>query len=143
GERGLPLTPAVTEAAREAGLGDRVRIVDAGDAFSFAFGMSRPAVVVSRGLVQSVDPGELAAVLHHERYHVANYDPLKVVLARSLPEALFFIPALRELRERYIASRELAADRRAMSRSGSGGLAGALYKVIAGPPGVSLGASAA
>ena len=86
--------------------------------------LSTNHVAVSRGLVESVSSDELAAVLHHERYHVANYDPLKVVLARSLPDSLFFLPALGELRGRYVAGRELAADRRAMTRSGAPSVAG-------------------
>jgi len=142
-ERSLPMPPALAEAAEEADLGGRVRLVDADGAFSFAYGMPRPNVAVSRGLVESVSSDELAAVLHHERYHVANYDPLKVVLARSLPDSLFFLPALGELRGRYVAGRELAADRRAMTRSGAPSVAGALFKVIAGPPDVDLGAAAA
>jgi hypothetical protein len=74
---------------------------------------------------------------------VANYDPLKVVLARSLPDALFFLPALGELRGRYAAGRELAADRRAVRETGAGTVAGALFKVVGGPPGVDLATAAA
>jgi Zn-dependent protease with chaperone function len=142
-KRSLALTPGLAEAAEEADLVGRVRLVDAEGAFSFAYGMARPSVAVSRGLLESVSSDELVAVLHHERYHVANYDPLKVVLARSLPDSLFFLPALGELRGRYVAGRELAADRRAMERSGTPTVAGALFKVIAGPPDVDLGAAAA
>jgi Zn-dependent protease with chaperone function len=142
-ERRLPLTPAVADAAQNADLADRVGMVDAADAFSFAYGMGRPRVVVSRGLVESVAPDELAAVLHHERYHVTNYDPLKVVLARSLPDALFFLPALGELRGRYVAGRELAADRRAVRKTDTGTVAGALFKVVGGPPDIDLATAAA
>jgi hypothetical protein len=142
-ERRLPLPPAVAEAAQDAGLADRVGVVDAAESFSFAYGMGRPRVVVSRGLVDSVAPAELAAVLHHERYHVTNYDPLKVVLARSLPEALFFLPALGDLRGRYVAGRELAADRRAVRKTDTGTVAGALFKVVGGPPDIDLATAAA
>src|SRR2546429_7914322 len=105
--------------------------------------MPRPAVAGSRGMLESVSPDELAAVLDHERYHVANYDPLKVVLARSLPDSLFFLPVLGELRGRYVAGRELAADRRAVQKSGASSLARGLFKVISGPTGGDLRAAAA
>ena len=36
-------------------------------------------------------------MLEHERYHVCNLDPLKVVLVRALSAALFFLPALDSL----------------------------------------------
>ena len=142
-ERSVPLTPGLAEAAERAHLSGRVRLVDAPEAFSFAYGMARPTVAVSRGMIEAVSGDELAAVLDHERYHVANYDPLKVVLARSLPDSLFFLPALGELRGRYVAGRELAADRRAVQKSGVSSVAGALFKVISGPAGVDLSAAAA
>ena len=100
-------------------------------------------VVVSSGLVESVSAEELDAVLAHERYHVRNYDPLKVVLVRTLPSAFFFLPVLRELRTRYLAGRELAADQRTLSRHGRAVLAGALYKVVGGPGWAELGPAAA
>jgi len=142
-DHSLPLTPTVTGAAVDACLEGRVRLVEAADAFSFAYGMTRPQVAVSRGLVESVSDEELAAVLHHERYHVTNFDPLKVVLARGLPDALFFLPVLRELRGRYVTGRELAADRRAMRKTDAPSVAGALFKVVGGPPGVDLATAAA
>ena len=136
--------PEVVQArAERAGLDRRVVGVDDDAAVSFTFGLLHPRVALSRGLWEALDPDELAAVLEHERYHVENHDPLKVVLARSLPSALFFLPALRHLRDRYASAGELAADRRAMSSSGAANLAGALYKVVAGPPGIALGATAA
>ena len=143
GDRSVAPPASLADGARAADLEGRVDLVDADGAFSFTYGMSQPRVAVSRGLIDSVSDEELTAVLDHERYHVSNYDPLKVVLARSLPDSLFFLPALSELRSRYVAARELAADRRAMRRAGPAPLAGALYKVIAGPPDVDLGAAAA
>jgi Zn-dependent protease with chaperone function len=121
----------------------RVGIVDASEPYSFSYGSFRPRVVVSRGLLESVETGELDAVLVHERYHVRNLDPLKVLIARTLPVAFFFLPVLRELQRRYVAGRELAADRSAMRACGRGSVAGALYKVVAGPPSAALGAAAA
>ena len=143
GERRRPLPPALNEAAKKADLDGRVHLVEDDSAFSFAYGVTRPQVAVSRKLVDSLSPEELSAVLNHERYHVVNYDPLKVVLARSVPDSLFFLPALGELRGRYVVGRELAADRRAMRSVGPGPVAGALYKVVAGPPTLHLGAAAA
>lgn len=139
----VALPSALDCSARAVRLGGRVDLVDAPGSFSFTHGMVRPRVAVSRGLVDAASEEELDAVLHHEAYHVVNYDPLKVVLARGLPRALFFLPTLGELQGRYVASRELAADRRAMRRAGTASLAGALYKVVAGPAGLDLGAAAA
>jgi beta-lactamase regulating signal transducer with metallopeptidase domain len=108
-------------------------LVDAPESFSFVYGLLAPRVAVSRGLVEAASANELSAVIEHERYHAQNLDPLKVVLARSLSAALFFLPVLGALRARYIADCELAADRQAITRCGTSSLAGALVKVIRGP----------
>lgn len=125
--------PDVAAAASEAGMAGRLRFVDCADRFSFAYGALAPKVALSRGLAEHATAAELRAVLHHERYHVRRLDPLKVLLARALPATLFFLPTLRDLRARYVARRELAADRRAVRQCGRGALAGALMKVVGGP----------
>jgi Zn-dependent protease with chaperone function len=139
----VSLSEELDRAAGRAGLAGRLVLVDSSEAFSFTYGAVTPRVAVSRGLVAATSPSELDAVFEHERYHVRNLDPLKVVLARALPATFFYIPALRELRARYIAGRELAADRRAVETCGRAPLAGALLKVVRGPRWPELGAAAA
>jgi Zn-dependent protease with chaperone function len=134
---------SLVEAARQIGLAGRVVLVDAGDSFSFAYGVMTPRVAVSRGLLERATEDELRAVLEHERYHVRNIDPLKAAIVRVLSEALFILPALESLRTRYVASRELAADRRAVALCGRRPLAGALLKVVRGPDWSELGGAAA
>jgi hypothetical protein len=139
----VPLPGDLEQAARRAGLAGRLVLVDSGEAFSFTYGAVTPRVAISRGLVAAASARELDAVLAHERYHVRNLDPLKVLLARALPATFFYLPALRELRVRYVAGRELAADRRALASCGRTPLAGALLKVVRGPGWPELGAAAA
>jgi Zn-dependent protease with chaperone function len=129
--RELPGPLAAT--AAQAGLSGRVVLVDARESFSFVYGVLVPRVAVSRGLLEGVSDRELRAVLEHERYHVRNLDPLKVVLVRALSAALFFLPALDSLRAHYVAARELAADRHAVAVCGRRPLAEALLKVVRGP----------
>ena len=138
-----PGPPQLAEAVRRAGLAGRVCMLESAERFSFAYGAFAPRVAISRGLVEAASREELGAVLEHERYHVHNLDPLKVLLARALPAAAFYVPALRHLRARYIAGRELAADRRAVETCGRRPLAGALFKVIDAPRWPELGAAAA
>lgn len=142
--RRLPAPGALAEAAGAAGVSRRrVDVIDTEERFSFAYGLLFPRVALSRGLIEAATVEELRAVLEHERYHVRNFDPLKVLVARSVPAAFFYVPALRDLRLRYVAGRELAADRRAVKACGRAALAGALYKVAAGPAWATLGAAAA
>jgi hypothetical protein len=131
--RAVRVPDALQSATARAGLQGRVMLVDAPESFSFVYGVLTPRVAVSQGLVEAASVNELSAVIEHERYHVQNLDPLKIVLARSLSAALFFLPVLGALRARYIADCELAADRQAITRCGDRSLAGALVKAIRGP----------
>jgi Zn-dependent protease with chaperone function len=142
-ELALPAPQALEEAAARAGLTGRVLLVDSAEPFSFAFGALAPRVAVSSGLLGQTAPEELDAVLEHERYHVHNLDPLKVVLARGLPAMFFYLPLLQDLHLRYLAGRELAADRRAVETCGRRPLAGALFKVVRGPGWPELSTAAA
>ena len=108
-------------------------LLDAPERFSFAYGLLTPRVVVSCGLLEGVSDDELRAILEHEHYHVCNLDPLKVVLVQALSATFFFLPALDSLRARYLAGRELEADRRAVNACGRRPLVSALLKVVRGP----------
>ncbi|MGH9244672.1 MAG: M56 family metallopeptidase [Acidimicrobiales bacterium] len=135
--------PAEVEtAASGAALAGRVDVVGEDEPFCFTYGVFAPRVAVSAGLVDRVTIEELGAVLAHEGYHVRNRDPLKLVVARALSRA-FFLPVLAPLHRRYLAGRELAADRRAVVEWGRPLLAGALMKAVAGPRWAELGAAAA
>jgi hypothetical protein len=129
----LPVPSRLAEIADSARVAGRVDLVDAAEPFSFTHGLGAARIVVSRGLAESLTDAELAAVIEHERYHVRHLDPLKVFVTRLLAPTLFFLPALRDLRGRYVADRELAADRRALRRHGTRPLAGALLKVVGSP----------
>lgn len=143
GSKSATVGGALASAADRAGLSGRVVLWDEPTPCSFTYGVLRPKVAVSRGLLDAIDDEELAAVLHHEQYHVRNFDTVKVVVARAAASAFFFLPALCTLRDRYLAGRELAADRRAVRAVGERSLAGALFKVIPTPADVELGAAAA
>ena len=135
--------PEVADAATRADVAGRIDVVDSAEPFSFAYGFLSPRIAVSRALVASLTPREHEAVLAHERYHVRTRDPAKVVIARAFARAAFYLPALRHLRRRYVAGRELAADRRAARACGEPALAGALYKVVQGPAWPELSQAAA
>ena len=138
--RPSPELAAVADSVR---LGRRLSVIESPEPFSFAYGAWRPRVVVSRGLLDCASEEELRAVLVHERYHVRNLDPLKVVLARAASATFFLVPVLRALEQRYLAARELAADRRAVRACGRHPLAGALLKVVRGPQWPELAGAAA
>jgi Zn-dependent protease with chaperone function len=130
-------------AALSSALGPRLVVVADRAPFSFTYGLLRRRIVISDGLAARCSADELAAVLEHEGYHAAAYDPLKVLLTRTFAAGAFYLPVLRTLHRRYVVGRELAADRRAVRRCGSRPLAGALYQAVAGPLDTTLSAAAA
>lgn len=100
---------------------DRTRLflVDDDRPQAFCAGLVRPRVYVSTAALVALDDDELRAVLAHERHHQCRRDPLRLLVVRALGDALFFMPVLRRLRERYAILAELAADEAAVSAAGS------------------------
>jgi Zn-dependent protease with chaperone function len=130
----LAIPPRLLLAAREAGLSDRVTLLDSTEPCSFVYGVLAPRVVISSALLSRLSDVELRGALEHERYHVQSLDPLRDALADAAVDAMFFLPAMRTLGARYEAARELAADRRAVGIVGPRPLAGALLKAMEGAP---------
>lgn len=109
--------------------GVRCLLLDVEEPRAFCAGYLRPRIYLSRGAREQLDPAELRAVLAHEAHHRAHRDPLRLLAARALADALFFIPILRRSSERYAALGELAADEAAVRALGSRGpLAAALLR---------------
>jgi hypothetical protein len=84
---------------------------------AFCAGYLRPAVYISGRTVELLSDAELDAVLAHEHHHRRVRDPLRIASGRVLSEALFFLPALRPLCDRYADVAELNADRAAVHAS--------------------------
>jgi Peptidase family M48 len=107
---------------------------------AFCAGYLRPAVYVSRRTVELLGTAELDAVLAHEHHHRRVRDPLRIACGRVLSEALFFVPALKPLCDRYADVAELSADRAAV-RSSAGREAPLASALLAfdenAPPGTS------
>lgn len=135
--------------ARRLGLEGRLCVVDSETPLSFCAGFRRPRIYISRGMVDELNEEELEALLIHERHHVANRVPLKILTGRFLSSILFFIPFFRDLFERYLVQEEIAADESAIQRQGhQRGIAGVLEKllpqqVLDPVPGFAAGASGA
>jgi hypothetical protein len=99
--------------------GYQTLIIDDARPQAFCTGLLRPRIYVSRGTLDLLDDGQFAAVVAHEAHHARRHDPLRILVARALGDALFFLPVLRHLADRYAALAELAADEAAVRRSGT------------------------
>lgn len=126
-------TPAgeLERLARRLGLKDKVHLLDCKATLCFCAGFISPRIYLSRGIVEKLAPEELEALLLHEKHHLKNYDPLKILLGRLVVSALFFLPVLPDILRRYLIEEEIAADRSAIRYQGHNrGIAGALGKLL-------------
>ena len=107
---------------------------------AFCAGYLRPSIYISQGARELLSTPQLEDVLAHEHHHRLVRDPLRFALARILSQALFFVPVLRLLRDRYAELAEVNADRAAVRASAGrhSPLASALLVFDASaPPGAS------
>ena len=120
--------------------GSRVVLLEDPRPRAFCAGFLRPRIYLSTGARDALSGDELGAVIAHERHHLARRDPLRTSLARTLGEALFFVPILRRVAERYTDLAELAADEAAVRERGAPALASALLSFGGrGPSTVAVG----
>jgi beta-lactamase regulating signal transducer with metallopeptidase domain len=76
-------------------------------------GVVRPRLVISSGVVASLTPEQLSAVVRHERAHGISHDNLKRLLVLAAPGILPFAHGLRHLERAWAKLSEWAADDRA------------------------------
>jgi Zn-dependent protease with chaperone function len=115
--------------------GIRCREVESDQPLAFCAGYLHPRIYLSRGARDQLSNCELDAVLAHEAYHLRRRDPLRRLVVQAAADALFFVPALRRMSERYAALGELAADEAAVAAlSDRRPLAAALLKFAEAEP---------
>jgi Zn-dependent protease with chaperone function len=138
--RTVALPARVRSAARGLVLDGRIDVVDDEQPFSFCYWFLRPRICISTALVRRLDHDELRAVLLHERYHLRQRDPLRLVVARYCAAGLYVVPVVEELVGFYTLQKEIAADEEAVRAAGGvRALARALYKLLPAADEVSLG----
>src|SRR5262249_32681217 len=60
-------------------------------AFTYGHHPGNARVVISRGLVELLEPDELEAVVAHELGHVRNWDMVLMTVAQLVPLVLFYV----------------------------------------------------
>jgi Zn-dependent protease with chaperone function len=91
-----------------------VAVIDVAAPLAFCAGWLRPRVYVSIEILARLSEREVRAVLAHEQHHEALRDPLRLAVSHVLCQALFFLPVLRLLHDRYADVAELTADAAAL-----------------------------
>ena len=100
---------------------------------AFCFGLLRPRIVFTSGLLDRLSDDEQVAAFWHEAEHARAREPLRFLVGQLAARTFFWLPMLRDLLDRYTLIRELDADRLATTQTSSAALAGALHEVVAAP----------
>jgi Zn-dependent protease with chaperone function len=126
-----PLLVAVAElAARLETRVPQVWVLEIDKPFACVAGVARPALFVSRWMLDELTPDELEALIAHELAHLKHADNLLAWLDVILLRTFAFLPPMRQAWSESLAEREEAAD--ALSATVTGrplDLASALVKV--------------
>ena len=118
-----PLADTVTSLK----LADRIDLVQSTEPNAFCYGLLRPRICVTTGLLDTLSSAELEAVLRHERHHLRRHDPLRTLLWTMLDGACWWTE---NGGEQARLLRELAADRAVIAAGLRKQLAGALLKLL-------------
>ncbi len=95
--------------------------------------VGRPAtIVLTSGTIALLGPGQLRAVIAHERAHLAGRHNTLILLTRALSQSVPGVPLFRGAAERVAVLAEMCADDRAARVSGRPALVTALLAMATG-----------
>jgi len=114
-------------------LAPHVIILNTPVPLAFCFGLLRPRIALSTGLLDTLSERELMAVLWHEDYHRRHLHPLWGLLAEVVVALFAFLPIMADFRDWGLTLAELHADHYAVRLAGRPALAGALHKLLSIP----------
>lgn len=91
---------------------DQTKIIEIKEAKAavFCFGLWKPKICISSGLIKILRQDELEAVLLHEYHHLTSREPLKLFTIKYFQSVFFFLPGIKTCVNKYITLSELAAD---------------------------------
>lgn len=113
--------------------GQPAYLLDTSTLFAAQVGFWNPVLVVSQGLLQSLEESHLAAVLMHEQAHHHYRDTFWFFGLGWLRHLTAWLPKTEDLWQELVLLRELRADRWAASRVDSLVLAESLLHVVQAP----------
>lgn len=109
----------------------RATVVDHERPAAYCLPGYRSRVVVSDGALRLLSAGQLAAVLEHERAHIAGRHHLAMAASEAFARSFRWLPLARHAREQTSVLLEMIADDHALRSHPRDVLATALYKMAA------------
>ena len=118
---GEPWAGRLRELARRLEVSRPVRLLEsAAISAPLVLGWLRPVILMPVGLVTSLSPGEVDAILAHELAHLCRHDYLVNLAQRLIEALLFYHPAVWWVSERIRVERENCCDDLAALAVGDG-----------------------
>lgn len=125
------ISPKLRIVAKSLGLENKFVEIHEEKPIIFCFGLFKPKICISSGLIRKLHIFELRAVLLHERHHLFVNEPIKLFLVKIIEKILFFLPISKVLSKYYLLFSELSADEEAIvDLQNKDPLIRALYKII-------------
>ncbi|MCL6472698.1 MAG: M56 family metallopeptidase [Firmicutes bacterium] len=105
------VSPRVQAALKDLGFEDiRVRIANNPNPIAFTYGVLKPTICLSSGLIDSLGDAELSSLIAHEVGHVKRRDNLAILLAIFIRDFLWLLPISHYLFRVFVYEKEYAAD---------------------------------
>ncbi len=105
-------------AGQRTGSGDAPFVLDATQPAAYCLPGRPPTIVVTTGALAVLEPGQLTAVLAHERAHLAGRHHLLLAVTRSLAAVAPFVPLFARGADQVARLAEMRADDAAARRGG-------------------------
>ncbi|MDD9270637.1 M56 family metallopeptidase [Paenibacillus sp. GCM10023248] len=120
----------------------QLQVISAKKPIAMTIGLRKPRIILSTGLLSMLEPGELQAVIEHEKSHLKHRDPLAIFLLSVISKAMWYIPIFAWLERKYPIMIELRADQYAIGQmSQTTDLGSALLKLLKQTPRMHLSLS--
>lgn len=121
----------LNEIVKDLGAEDiRIRVSNDRDISAFTYGVFRPAICLSKGLIEILSEDELVALVAHEIGHIRCRDNLAIFFASFIRDFLWPLPVSHHLFAIFLSEKEYAADDFAVRITGKPlELAGAIISV--------------
>lgn len=103
--------------AEELHIAESLQLVEFEEPFAITAGVKQPRIYLSTGAIDALDTQELETVLLHEKHHLVSGDAARIELIAVLRSTFGYLPGLRRLTDRFVRSREFAADDAAVAES--------------------------
>lgn len=129
---GTTLPPRLTRIAANLGVAGRITFLADRIPVACCYGLLRPRIAISEGMLLGLDDRALTAVLAHERHHLRRWDPPRYLVLHACASLGFMLPLAPLLCDRLQARIELMADRAALKVSSPADVAAALRFALLG-----------